>query len=136
MDVTQHLSADHCDVIKVGSYSVANVYKPPSETWNITSPLPTLPHPAIYVGDFNSHHPHWGYDSADAEGENLLEWSSHNNLSLVNDPKQHGTFKSACWQREYSPDLCCVSSVNGQALPANNSPYRPYTANHIWQWKK
>jgi len=39
----------------------------------MTNPLPTLPHPAIYVGDFNSHHPDWGYDSADAEDENMLE---------------------------------------------------------------
>jgi len=33
-----------------------------------------LPHPAVLVGDFNSHHPDWGYQEADLVGESLQEW--------------------------------------------------------------
>ena len=44
-----------CDVVQIGSYNVANIYKPPSESWD-TLVLPALAHPAVYVGDFNSHH--------------------------------------------------------------------------------
>ena len=49
------------DVIRVGGYHVANVYKPPSERWDSANVLPVLPHPSVFIGDFNSHHPDWGY---------------------------------------------------------------------------
>jgi len=109
----------HCDVAKVGSYSIANVYKPPSEAWDTSNLLPALPHPAIYVGDFNCHHPDWGYDAANTEGEQLIEWASCNDVVLIHDPKQRGTFRSARWKRDYSPDLCWVSTVGGHPLPAS-----------------
>jgi len=32
--------------------------RPPS---NLVNTLPVLPHPSLLVGDFNSHHPDWGY---------------------------------------------------------------------------
>ena len=72
--------------------------------------------PAIYVGDFNSHHATWGYERADRNGDWLMEWPSQQNLSLVIDLKQKRSFHSARWDREYSPDLCWVTSHNGQPL--------------------
>jgi len=89
-----------------------NVYKPPSGSWDTSVSLPALSHPAIHVGDFNSHHPDWGYDSEDAEGVRLMEWASHGGFALIHDPKQRGTFRSTWWQRDFSPDLCWVSTTN------------------------
>jgi len=51
----------------------------------------------------------------------LSNWASCNDLALVYDSKQKGTFVSARWQREYSPDLCWVSSVCGHPQPAMSS---------------
>jgi len=45
-----------CDIIQVGGYRIANVYKAPSAHWNF-SMLSTLQHPVVYVGDYNIHHP-------------------------------------------------------------------------------
>ena len=42
-------------------------------------------------------------------------------MAVVYDSKQKGTFVSARWQREYSPDLCWVSSVCGHPQPATSS---------------
>jgi len=47
--VSQRLSTSHSDVVKTGGYNVANVYKPLTEPWEDTNPLPSLPHPAVYV---------------------------------------------------------------------------------------
>jgi len=113
------LSTPHCDVIRVGGYHVANVYKPPSEHWDSASVLPSLPHPAVFVGDFNSHHPDWGYQEADPDGDQLQNWSSLCDIQLIHDSKQRGTFHSARWQRDYSPDLCWTSMIDGHSLPAS-----------------
>ena len=52
----EHLeSATLFDTIRVGSYKITNVYKPPPTDWT-NAALPAHQHPAIYVGDFNSHH--------------------------------------------------------------------------------
>ena len=51
----------------------------------------------------------------------LSNWASCNDLALVYDSKQKGTFVSARWQRDYSPDLCWVSSVCGHPQPAMSS---------------
>ena len=118
-DASAELSTDHCDVIKVGSYSIANVYKPPSESWDTSVPLPALSHRAIYVGDFSSHHPDWGYDSEDPECARLMEWASLGDFALIHDPKQQGTFRSTRWQRDFSPELCWVSTTNCSRLPAS-----------------
>jgi len=33
VDVSPQLSTSHCDVVEIGGYNIANVYKPPSEPW-------------------------------------------------------------------------------------------------------
>ncbi len=65
-------SSHFCDIVQVGGFRVANVYKPPSQQWD-QGVLPALVHPMAYVGDFNSHHPEWGYSEPDEDGEALAE---------------------------------------------------------------
>jgi len=74
-----------------------------------------LPHPVVLVGDFNSHHPDWGYQEADLDGESLQEWALNNDYLLLHDAKKRGTFHSARWQRYYSPDLCWISTTVGRS---------------------
>jgi len=58
-----------------GGYHIANIYEPPTEHWNNTNLPPVLSHPAVLVGDFNSHRRDWGYQEADLNGESLQEWA-------------------------------------------------------------
>jgi len=90
------------------------------EHWNNTNLPPVLPHPAVLVGDFNSHHPDWGYQEADLNGESLQEWALKNDYLLLHDPKQRDTLHSARWQRNYSPDFCWISTTVGRSQPASS----------------
>ena len=113
------VSTRHCDVVRVGGFHIANVYKPPSETWECPTPFPVLPHPTVLIGDFNSHHPDWGYSEPDSDGDQLQNWASCNDFHLIHDSKQRGTFRSARWNRDYSPDLCWISTVGGHPQPTS-----------------
>lgn len=42
-----------------------------------------------------------------------VDSESRNYLALIHDSKQRGTFHSARWKKDYSPDLCWASSLNG-----------------------
>lgn len=107
----------HLTVTKIGEMEVTNVYKPPSITWP-SHVIDIRPHPAIYLGDFNSHHQEWKYRNNDENGETLLDWAESNHLHHVFDAKDRGTFKSAAWKQEYNPDLCFVSkNQRSYALP-------------------
>ncbi len=109
-----------CDIIQVGGFRVANVYKHPSQHWD-QGVLPALVHPVAYVGDFNSHHPEWSYSEPDEDGEALVEWASSSDLTLIHDAKQSGTFYSARWQKDYSPDLCWVTSIGDYPQPISQT---------------
>ena len=113
-------SSPCCNVIHVGGYHIANVCKPPTEHWNNTNLPPVFPHPAVLVGDFNSHHTDWGYQEADLNGESLQEWALNNDYLLLHDAKQRGTFHSARWQRHYAPDLCWISTTVGRSQPVSS----------------
>ncbi len=119
-DASPVSSSHFCDIFQVGGFRVANVYKPPSQHWD-QRVLPALVHPAAYVGDFNSHHPEWGYSEPDEDGEALVEWASNSDLTLTHDAKQRGTFYSARWQKDYSPDLCWVTSIGDHPQPASQT---------------
>jgi len=54
-------------------------------------------------------HSMWVYADTSADGDTLVEWATHNNLTLIHDAKQRGTFHSARWKKDSSPDLCCQS---------------------------
>jgi len=75
---------------------------------------------AVLVGDFNSHHPDWGYQEADLNGESLQEWALNSHYLLLHDAKPSGTFHSARWQRDYLPDLCWISTTVGRPKPASS----------------
>lgn len=99
----------HVAVIKVCNIHISNVYKPPSKCW-LHTVIPCYNHPSVYAGDFNSHHSNWGYSTNDRNGDQIVHWSERNNLWLLYDAKDKGTFHSARWLQDYNPDLTFVSS--------------------------
>lgn len=118
----------------VNNIYVTNVYKSPAAQWTQSAILKSYPHPALYLGDFNSHHQEWSYDQNDFNGEVLVDWASKNSLHLAFDAKDEKTFFSQAHQRGYNPDLCFVSCDNeGNPLPTSryvlsafpNSQHRP-----------
>uniref|UniRef100_H3AA21 Endonuclease/exonuclease/phosphatase domain-containing protein n=1 Tax=Latimeria chalumnae TaxID=7897 RepID=H3AA21_LATCH len=108
--------------IRVGDLAIYNAYKLPNQPW----PFPALPpsnHPAVYFGDFK-HHSQWGYPSNDEAGEQLAAWALVEDQYLLFNPKQKGTFHSAWWRKDYTPDLCFVSmDSRGSPLPASYFPH-------------
>jgi Reverse transcriptase (RNA-dependent DNA polymerase)/Endonuclease/Exonuclease/phosphatase family len=95
--------------IQVADVKIVNIYKPPNVLWPAVT-LPVYQHPAVYAGDFNSHHTSWRYQSDDNNGIKLTDWADTNHMVLIFDAKDKGTFHSGRWQRDYNPDLCFVSS--------------------------
>ncbi|XP_072392207.1 uncharacterized protein [Diabrotica undecimpunctata] len=109
----------HEVTVKIGNVIIANIYKPPAITWPVQV-LNPYEYPAIYVGDFNSHHEMWKYSDTDRTGTSLVEWAKEHGARLLFDAKDRGTFRSAVWRREYNPDLCFVTIDNkGQPLAAS-----------------
>jgi hypothetical protein len=106
----------HAIGVKYGHITIFNVYKPPSEGWN-SPPLPSAEHPCMYVGDFNSHSPLWGYSVSNTDGAELERWMEGAGCFLVHDAKQSPTFRSAHWGTTSSPNLCFVMcSQQGRPL--------------------
>ena len=133
------ISDDLCDnnihrsTIKYEDITIVNIYKPPNTQW----PLPTLPkyqQPAIILGDFNSHHHNYGYRENDERGEAVMRWANKNNLKLLYSSQDKGTFHSARWQRDYTPDLVFVTVSNAGVSHASRrvlsnfprSQHRPF----------
>ena len=89
-----HSCSDH-DIsvitIDLNGTKITNVYKPPNVGWP-TDTLKSFEHPALYIGDFNSHHTQWNYKNNDDNGDSLVEWAEFHNMNLVFDAKQPGTF--------------------------------------------
>lgn len=111
--------------IKIDQTTTVNLYKPPNIEWTLQ--LPVFEHPAVYMGDFNSHHELWNYDTSDTNGEKIVDWAVNNNLHLMFDAKDHQTFQSRTWNGVYNPDLCLVSTdKDGTALPAVRKVYHKF----------
>lgn len=128
LTVTTKIDIDNIAVlvVKINGVSVMNIYKPPRIRWSFD--LPTFEHPAVYMGDFNSHHELWNYAENDANGETLIDWALNNELHLTFDAKDPQTFQSRNWDGVYNPDLCFVSTdENGNALPAIRSVYHCFS---------
>lgn len=123
-------TTQYSDAITIGGFHITNVYN--RQLGHAGSTHPTLPHPAIYVGDFNSHHPYWGYPAADSDGEALSDGASRNDLVLIHDAKQRGEFHSARWNKDYSPDLCWVSFLNGIPYPRQTLILEDFPHSHHW----
>lgn len=81
-------------VIEIYGMKIVNIYKPPNQEWPQNFQF-NVSKPAIYVGDFNSHHTKWGYVKNDQNGIDLHNWAEVNNLSLIHDQKDLPTFYSA-----------------------------------------
>ena len=117
-------------VVRVGDTTVVNIYKPPNSAWP-APPMQQFAHPAVISGDFNNHHQEWGYRNSDGAGEAVSEWANQTNLHLIYNPRERGTFLSARWRREYTPDLVFVTkNSNHEPLPVKrevlqNFPHRP-----------
>ncbi|KAL4083862.1 hypothetical protein QTP88_029178 [Uroleucon formosanum] len=125
----------HTVGIEIGNTNIFNIYKPPSEKWT-TSVLPLAEHPAVYIGDFNSHNMEWGYNSTDNNGETLSNWAQLNHLQLLYDAKQGGTFKSGRWGSITSPDLCFVTTdSSNMPLKANRQILQEFPrSQHLSKW--
>lgn len=94
--------------IKISNMEIINLYKPPAQAWNDNT-IRDIHHPAIIMGDFNCHSTQWGYNYTNQDGEEVSKWAETQNTFLIYDPKDRGTFHSARWGRDYSPDLCFVT---------------------------
>lgn len=124
---------DFYTIIKIDEETIVNVYKPPSMEFG-TEVLPIFEKPFFVGGDFNSHNPLWGYNDTNRDGLNVADWMIREDLTLLYNSTDPGTFRSARWNRSYTPDLCFVSkNIDGSAQPATrrilrgfpNSQHRP-----------
>lgn len=112
-------------VVKVKEVTVMNLYKPPNTQWSF--PIPVFQHPAVYMGDFNSHHQQWNYTTNNTNGDFIVDWALRNDLHLNFDAKDHQSFQSRIWDGVYNPDLCFVSTDDyGNALPSIRSVYHRF----------
>ncbi|XP_030754581.1 uncharacterized protein LOC115881295 [Sitophilus oryzae] len=109
----------HQVVTKIADITVVNAYKPPQTSWP-DNVLNVSPHPAIYAGDFNSHHTAWKYRTTDENGDRLASWADSHDLHLIFDAKERNSFRSAAWNTETNPDLCFVSD-NAKKRPISMS---------------
>lgn len=115
----------HLIVVKVCNVHIFNVYKPPKNRWP-NNVITCHEHPSVYCGDFNSHHSNWGYSETDDNGSDIDKWCENNNLCLLYDSKDKGTFHSARWRRDYNPDLAFVSTDHLQ----QDAPYSKTSHDH------
>jgi len=67
--------------VDVAGYTIINIYNPPRSLFTPWA-IPTLPHPRLYVGDFNCQHVNWGCKNTSPGGESLDSWATSNNLGL------------------------------------------------------
>ena len=103
---------------KVQETTIDNIYKPPPSRHSPSS----LPAPAVYTGDFNSHHTDWGYSSSSTDGDFLVDLASTAEATLLYDPKEPHTFYSAQWNSTTNPDLAFAKWHNNQPFPVRHIP--------------
>ncbi|CAM5121155.1 unnamed protein product [Eretmochelys imbricata] len=103
------------NMVRFRDIIIVNIYKPPNIVW--PDPIfPSVPQLAIYIGDFNSHHEDWGYCSNETAGRQITEWASLEDLHLLYDLKQSGSFWSGRWTMDRNSDLCFVTR-NSAGVP-------------------
>ncbi|GFR86486.1 RNA-directed DNA polymerase from mobile element jockey-like [Elysia marginata] len=90
--------------IKIADTEVHNIYKPPILNRD-SPPVQVVKHSETVMGDFNSHHTEWGYQDDKKAGNDVSQWAGQSNATFLYNPKDKGTFKSARWRKEYTPDL-------------------------------
>ena len=68
--------------------TICSVYLPPSLKLNpadLVTLVQQLPAPFMLLGDFNGHHTLWGCKDTNKRGEQLQDFLTNNNVSLMND---------------------------------------------------
>ena len=112
IEVSTHLDGAEYQYLKVRSKSkevnLVNYYCPNDRPLSLNS-IDVQPGGFLMVGDFNSHSQSWGYDHADARGEELEDWQDDNHLILVNDVDDPPTFFHRGWRKCSTPDLAFCS---------------------------
>lgn len=95
---------------------ILNAYHPPKNRGIVASKLIVKAQkharssPLIIVGDFNAHHPAWGYKSCDKKGTSLWTTSLELGLTLLTDPERPTRVgNSIC--RNTSPDLTFIKNI-------------------------
>jgi len=102
--------------VDVAGYKIINLYKPPR--WRFTPrAIPTLPHPTLYVGEFNWQHVNWGYNKTSHDGESLDSWATAHNLGLLYDPRATTSVFSHRWNVKTNPDLVLESFGQDSRVP-------------------
>ena len=81
---------------EVEGVNITNVYKPTGTRLCLDS-TPRYQRPCINAGDFNCHSTTWGYSSTNTDGTTLEQWASNTDVTLLYDPKQPRSFRSARW---------------------------------------
>ena len=89
---------------EVEGVNITNVYKPYGTRLCLDS-IPRYQQPCIYAGGFNCHSTTWGYSSTNTDGTTLEHWASNTDVTLLYDPKQPRSFRSARWGTSTNPDL-------------------------------
>jgi len=77
--------------IKIKNLSITNIYKP-LNTSRVFPMTLDVQYPSVVMGDFYVHHTTWGYNDSDKNGEDLIQWSKAEDLTLINDAKLRGIF--------------------------------------------
>ena len=86
------------------TFRIFNVYCPPGRELSLET-MELLDNKCMVTGDFNSHSEAWGYESADARGEEVEDWQVENSLTLLNDPEDTPTCFTGRWNSNTTPDL-------------------------------
>ena len=112
IEVNTHLDGAEYQYLKVQSkskeVSLINYYCPNDRPLSLDS-IDVPQSSFLMVGDFNSHSQSWGYDHADARGDELEDWQDDNKLILVNDADDTPTFFHRGWRKCSTPDLAFCS---------------------------
>lgn len=111
-------------VTQVESFQITNVDKPPYFNWD-QKVLSRLSHAAVHVGDFNSHHPDWGY-----LGHQMLMgtnwWSGHLTMILPSSMMQSREALSAQPDDLVNTLLICAGCYLWMVTP---------NLHYVWSWK-
>ena len=98
--------------IAIAEVHVSNVYHPPAAVLD-SSRLPAVSDQFIISGDFNCRHEIWGYPDSNHNGDQLANWCSANDLTVLFDPKQPSSFHSGRWNRGTNPDVTFTTNIAG-----------------------
>ncbi|KII63494.1 hypothetical protein RF11_01447 [Thelohanellus kitauei] len=101
------------DSIHFQDIHFTNLYKPPSDTWS-NNLLIIYQGKSVYIGDFNSHHSQLRYKEENQSGSILSDLYNVNNLKLLNNPTENGSFHSTRWNSTYYTELFSVSPTIAQ----------------------